>query len=100
LALNATAAYSILSSDYKDNFQEVVGMLEMCTGLGVLVGPIVTTAFYGMFGAFWAFTITALLTLATVVPAFVWLGPERPYVKLPKPEIEGPSMISDPVRLT
>jgi MFS family permease len=100
IALNETASYSILSSDYKDNFQEVVGMLEMCTGLGVIIGPLITTLFYMLFGVFWAFTITALLTLATAIPAYCWLGPERPYVKLPKPEIEVPNIIYDSVRQT
>jgi MFS family permease len=98
--LNSTACYSILSSDYNDNFQEVVGMLEMFTGLGVIAGPIITTSFYMMFGAFWAFTITALITLAATLPAYVWLGPVRPYIKLSKPEYEAPDIIYDPVRHT
>jgi MFS family permease len=100
IALCATACYSILSSDYKDNFQEVVGMLEMFTGLGVIIGPVITTLFYVLFGVLWAFTFTALITLSTVIPAYCWLGPERPYVKLPQPEKEVPGMISDTVRQT
>jgi MFS family permease len=100
LSLNSTASYSILSSDYKDNFQEVVGMLEMIAGLGIIIGPLITTSFYMMFGAFWAFTITALLTLATAIPAYIWLGPARLYVKLPNPLIEAPDIIYDPVRHT
>jgi MFS family permease len=100
LALNSIACYSILSSDYKDNFQEVVGMLETFAGLGIIIGPLITTLFYVLFGAFWAFTITALLTLATAIPAYIWLGPERPYVKLPKPVIEAPNIIYDSVRQT
>jgi MFS family permease len=100
ISLNSTACYSILSSDYRDNFQEVVGMLEMFTGLGIIVGPLITTSLYVLLGVFWAFTITALLTLSAAIPAYIWLGPARPYIKVPKPEIAAHGIITDPVRQT
>jgi MFS family permease len=100
LAFNSTACYSILSSDYKPSFQSAVGMLETSTGLGIIIGPLITTAFYVLFGASWAFTITGSAILAAFIPAYIWLGTERAYIKLHKTVSKSPQMLCDAVRQT
>lgn len=99
LALNNTAGYSILSSDYKDKYSKVVGLMEMFTGLGIIVGPIVTAALYTVIGAFWSFMTMATIIFSTAVPAFFMLGKERPYNKATAVEDrEIPALLKDPVR--
>mmetsp|Transcript_12002 Transcript_12002/g.22944 ORF Transcript_12002/g.22944 Transcript_12002/m.22944 type:complete len:431 (+) Transcript_12002:228-1520(+) len=99
LALNNTAGYSILSSDYKDMFTKAVGLMEMFTGLGIIVGPIITAALYTVIGPFWAFMVMAGLIYVTVIPAFFMLGKERPYVISSQIVQERRGLLKDPVVL-
>jgi MFS family permease len=75
-------------------------MLEMFTGLGCVVGPVIITVLCLMFGAFWAFTILALLIFAAYIPASKGLGAERPYFIRLQPELKASAIICDSVRHT
>jgi MFS family permease len=99
LSMNSTAAYSILSSDYSVNFQRLIGLMEMSTGLGIIIGPVMTAALYIFFGAFWSFMGMAFIIYAALVPAFLMLGRERPYIKIPSNRELLPGMLTNPVIL-
>jgi hypothetical protein len=75
-------------------------MLEMFTGLGVVAGPVIITVLYLVFGAFWAFAITALLIFAAYIPASNRLGPERPYFLHHQGDFRAVDLISSSVRQT
>ena len=74
-----TVGYAIPQSDYPEEMNEILGLCEFYSGLGLMVGPVVGSSlfyFAGFQGLFYSLAVVFLLTAPLI---YKWLGPDRPY---------------------
>lgn len=64
-SLYLTAGFAILTSEYKENSEKVLGWANAAQGIGLIIGPILGTLFFTYLSYFWCFFIfgTALAIL-------------------------------------
>lgn len=48
--LNSTASFAIIASQYKDEREKMIGMMESSSGIGLLLGPFVGAILYKIGG--------------------------------------------------
>lgn len=79
-ALFVISSYSILTSDYPEEVSKMVALMEIVSGLGLIMGPVFGSAVYLIGG----FTISCLIIsviLAIYTPLLYFcVGPSRPYI--------------------
>ena len=71
--------FTIVSSDYPDQMNEIFGMVEFYGGLGLMVSPVAGSGVYylmGFQGVFWLMMGVFCFAVPTI---YYSLGPDRPY---------------------
>lgn len=74
-----TATGTIIASDYPEKMTQYIGINEACAGLGVMLGPLVGTGLYELFGYEGIFFGMSCMFLVLCALFFIWLGTDRPY---------------------
>ena len=67
ISLGMIPAYSILTSEFPEEIQEVVGYLESAMGLGLIIGPLLGSTLYINKGELVIFTCLTLYCILNVV---------------------------------
>ena len=74
-----TVAGTIIASDYPEKMTQYIGINEACAGLGVMLGPLVGTAFYELFGFRGIFFGMSSMFFVLSIITFIWQKADRPY---------------------
>jgi predicted MFS family arabinose efflux permease len=74
-----TVGYAIPQSDYPEEMNEILGLCEFYSGLGLMVGPVVGSSLFYLAGFKGLFFSLAVLFLLTAPLIYHWLGPDREY---------------------
>jgi MFS family permease len=74
-----TVAGTIIASDYPEKMTTYIGINESCAGLGVMLGPLVGTGLYELFGFRGIFFGLSCMFLVLSIIFFIWQGTDRPY---------------------
>lgn len=72
---------AIAQTDYPDQLNEVLGMIEFAAGLGMMVGPAVGSFVYYFLGFTGVFIALAVLYAVTIPGLYCGLGPDREYIE-------------------
>ncbi|OMJ67991.1 hypothetical protein SteCoe_34695 [Stentor coeruleus] len=79
-ALFIISSYSILTSDYPEEISKMVALVEIVSGLGLIMGPIFGSAMY-LIGGFTIACLIISVILALYIPFLYYcVGPSRPYI--------------------
>lgn len=73
--------FAIAQSDYAESLNEVLGMIEFASGLGLMVGPALGAFVYyflGFRGVFWSLSVLFILSAPVI---YCGLGPDRGYIQ-------------------
>jgi MFS family permease len=97
-ACEAVASTSILSSDYPEQFQGLIAMIEVFTGLGIITGPLVGSLLFSAGGFSLSCRIIGISVLLYVPFLLSIVGRSKLYVIDEKENISIRSMIVKPVR--
>lgn len=73
-----TAGEAILASEYPEEIETVIGRLEVSSGLGLLLGPLLGT-FLSYYGIFFSFSIVTVLFLIFTPLSYVMIGKCKEY---------------------
>ncbi|OMJ74387.1 hypothetical protein SteCoe_26716 [Stentor coeruleus] len=79
-AMFVISSYSILTSDYPEEVSQMIALMEIFSGLGLIMGPLFGSAAYLLGG----FTISCLI-ISTILVIYIPIiyfcaGPSRPYI--------------------
>jgi MFS family permease len=96
-ACASVASISILSSDYTENFQILVAMVEVFGGLGIIAGPLVGSLLFSIGGFSLSCKIIGVFVILYIPLLLTLLGKSKPYVIDKKEKISIRSMIVRPV---
>lgn len=72
---------AIAQTDYPDQLNEVLGMIEFSAGLGMMVGPAVGSLVYYFLGFIGVFLALAGLYIVTIPALYCGIGPDREYIE-------------------
>ena len=79
LAFTYTAGFAIITCDYKDKAQNIVGMMETFGGLGLSMGPVLGALAYPALGFRGIFLLASFSILIFVIPMYFLLKQRHRY---------------------
>lgn len=79
LAFTYTAGFAIITSDYKDKAQNIVGLMETFGGLGLSMGPVLGAVAYSSLGFKGIFLLASGSILIFVIPMWFLLKQRSRY---------------------
>ena len=79
-AFSMMSAYATVTSDYAEDAGKMMAMIEISCGLGLILGPAISSTFYGFTGYFYSCIIVGSINILSVPILWYILGPSRPYV--------------------
>ncbi len=82
-----TSSFAIIASEYPDNMQTMIGVLETVGGIGLILGPLIGSSIFFFLGFSGVFAVTSLIYLLMVPICGYLMDKDAPYVEKQKSSI-------------
>ena len=79
-ALAMITSYAILTSDYPEDIPKIIAMMEIASGIGRIIGPMVGSLVFSIGGFFYSCFGIGMAILLYVPILYYIVGPSRPYL--------------------
>lgn len=90
------SSYSILTSDYPDEIAKMIALMEIVSGIGYIMGPLIGSVMYFIGGFSTSCIILSIIILLYIPLLYICVGPSRPYI-LSNDHISMPRVAMKPV---
>lgn len=95
-AMLTISSYSILTSDYPDEIAKMIALMEIVSGIGYIMGPLIGSVMYFIGGFSTSCIILSIIILLYIPLLYICVGPSRPYI-LSNDHISMPRVAMKPV---
>jgi MFS family permease len=79
-AMLTISSYSILTSDYPDEIAKMIALMEIVSGIGYIMGPLIGSIIYLIGGFSTSCIILSIIILLYTPILYICVGPSRPYI--------------------